>query len=146
MCDTCGKAFRVAANFYAHRKIHRESRTREREPQTAALDDVGVPEAPYNDIQQPEALEEADETQQIHTLQMAQPVAMNDALSQAIREHLTQTGLSSVHLDSLQPYDVSGSASDGQCIDYASIHPDDQQVATPGYIKQILLGQFEDKD
>ena len=23
MCDTCGKAFRVAANFYAHRKKHR---------------------------------------------------------------------------------------------------------------------------
>ena len=25
VCDSCGKAFRVAANFYAHRKTHRKA-------------------------------------------------------------------------------------------------------------------------
>lgn len=83
------------------------------------------------------------ETEEIHTLQMAQPVAINDALSQAIREHLTQTGLGDVQLDSLQSYEVNGGTTDG--IEYGSMLPEDQQADTPGYLKQILMDQFEDK-
>lgn len=94
-----------------------------------------------------------EEQQEIHTLQMAQPV-MNDALSQAIQEHLTQSGLGAEQLGDftadpstsasiLNQYHTAGNTSDG--LDYASVHPDEQS-STPGYLKQILMGQFEDKE
>lgn len=143
MCDECGKAFRVAANFYAHRRTHRKTT----EQGVGRIKATAATEMEGQYSEQPETIAEGvEQTEEIHTLQMAQPV-MNDALSQAIREHLTQTGLGEVHLDPLQTYEVPGSTAEGPpCTSYASIHPDDGQVATPGYLKQILMGQFEDKD
>lgn len=143
VCDTCGKAFRVAANFYAHRKTHRKAV--EKISLDAAVAEIGqfIEEQPA----------EEEEEQQIHTLQMAQPV-INDALSQAIQEHLTQSGLvgngepltnftSQTSTSILNQYHPPGGTSDG--IDYASVHPDEQS-STPGYLKQILMDQFDDKE
>ncbi len=96
---------------------------------------------PFDEAQQHQ--QEAD-PETIHTLQMAQPVAMNDALSQAIREHLTQSGLGDVQLDSLQPnYEVGGVVNTSDGIEYASIIPEEQISSNRGYYKQILLGQFD---
>ena len=114
VCDSCGKAFRVAANFCAHRKTHRKAV--EKISLDAAVAEIGQ----FIDEQPPPE----EEREEIHTLQMAQPV---DALSQAIQEHLTQSGLG-----------AEFATSDG--MDYASV----QQ--SPGYLKQILMGQFEDKE
>ncbi len=134
----------MAANFYAHRKTHRKAV--EKISLDAAVAEIGQ----FIEEQQPT---EEEEQQEIHTLQMAQPV-MNDALSQAIQEHLTQSGLGAEQLgdftadpstsDSiLNQYHTAGSTSDG--LDYASVHPDEQS-STPGYLKQILMDQFEDKE
>lgn len=142
MCDSCGKAFRVAANFYAHRKTHKKAV--EKISLDAAVAEIG---------QFIEERSTEEDQQEIHTLQMAQPV-INDALSQAIQEHLTQTGLVSGQLGAfgnddpsasdamLGDYHAAGTTSDG--IEYASVHNDEQ--STPGYLKQILLEQFDDKE
>lgn len=150
MCDSCGKAFRVAANFYAHRKTHRKPV--EKISLDAAVAEIGQ----FIEEQQQQPADEEEQQQQIHTLQMAQPV-MNDALSQAIQEHLTQSGLvGHVHpLDGFnhdpsssatmlaQYHGAAGGTSDG--IDYASsVHPE-QPSSTPGYLKDILMGPYEDK-
>lgn len=134
----------MAANFYAHRKTHRKAV--EKISLDAAVAEIGqfIEEQPAE-----------EEQQQIHTLQMVQPV-MNDALSQAIQEHLTQSGLvgsgeqlasfandPTVSASILNQYHAAGSTSDG--IDYASVHPG-VQSSTPGYLKHILMDQFEDKE
>ena len=71
--------------------------------------------------EQPPSEEETEEREEIHTLQMAHPV---DALSQAIQEHLTQSGLG-----------TEFAISDGM------VRPQ-----PTGYFKEILVGQFEDKE
>lgn len=148
VCDTCGKAFRVAANFYAHRKTHRKAV--EKISLDAAVAEIG--QFIEEQQQQEEQQQPAEEVEQIHTLQMAQP-RLNDALSQAIQEHLTQSCLvvggdfsndPSASASMLNPYSAGiGTTSDG--LDYATIHPDEQS-STPGYLKSILMGQFDDKD
>jgi hypothetical protein len=145
VCDTCGKAFRVAANFYAHRKTHRK--VVEKISLDAAVAEIGQFIEEQQQQQQP-----TEEVEQIHTLQMAQP-RLNDALSQAIEEHLTQSCMvvggdfgnnSSATSSMLNQFSTQvGTTSDG--LDYATIHPD-EQPSTPGYLKSILMGQFDDKD
>ena len=149
MCDTCGKAFRVAANFYAHRKTHRK--VVEKISLDAAVAEIGqfIEEQQQQQEQQQQPTEEVE---QIHTLQMAQP-RLNDALSQAIEEHLTQSCMvvggdfvsdPSATSSILNQFSAQvGTTSDG--LDYATIHPDEQS-STPGYLKSILMGQFDDKD
>lgn len=141
VCPVCGKAFRVAANFYAHRKTHRKA---DADKESASALDAAVAE--IGDFMNAGQQQENN----LHTLQMAQP--MSDALSQAIQEHLTQSLVNEGHLDSLQDGRYSlgqqqteqtvpmlnyGGTTD--VIDFTSIHPQH----SPGYLKQILMSQFE---
>lgn len=136
----------MAANFYAHRKTHRKPV--EKISLDAAVAEIGQ----FIEEQQQPADE--DDQQQIHTLQMAQPV-INDALSQAIQEHLTQSGLvvgpnhqlvDGFNHDpsTLAQYAVHGAGSTSDGIDYASVHPEEQSSAS-GYLKDILMEPYEDK-
>lgn len=128
VCDSCGKAFRVAANFYSHRKKHHKTSTK--------LPEEGGTSAPESDQAAPHS---------------TQPV-VNDALSQAIQEHLTDSGLvlgeaplsgfSDNPQGAIVIYNHTLSASGG--LDYAVMHSE-QHPATPGFLKEIIMAQFEDK-
>ena len=130
----------MAANFYAHRKTHRKA---DADKESASALDAAVTEmGDFLHVNQ-------QQENNLHTLEMTQPIS--DALSQAIQEHLTQSLVNEEHLDSLQegryvldqqqeqtaPILNYGNTTD--VIDYTSIHPQH----SPGYLKQILMGQFE---
>lgn len=156
VCPVCGKAFRVAANFYAHRKTHRKAAEKEANRSLdAAVAEIGEfmqvnqeqqHHQEQHHHQQQQQHHQQGEEDDLHTLQMAQPI--NDALSQAIQEHLTQSLVGEEPLSSFvinqqqqqqQSAPILNYSNTTDVIDYTSIHTEH----SPGYLKQILMGQFD---
>jgi len=139
VCDTCGKAFRVAANFYAHRKKHRLNNNNNNNSGGGAGGGSSsgiVPLPSINEIGQHHQHQQSNDNEMVvaimHTLQ---PV---DVMQQMVQEDHHQLQL---HQQQQQP-DALSQAIQGTLdgIDYVPSGSTNDQVDDAGnYLKHIIL-------
>ena len=128
---SCGKTFRVAANYYAHKKTHRKAAEKEAQEKMnleAAVAEIG------------EFIQVASQSHShLHTLQameIAPPVTINETYME--QNHLSHLS------DNETAFSLSvGNNSSGTNIDYHSSESLQYPSESPGFLKQILLGQYD---
>jgi hypothetical protein len=133
VCDTCGKAFRVAANFYAHRKKHRVNSN-----SSGGGSSGIVPLPSINEIGQHHQLQhqqqQSNEDMVVAIMHTLQPV---DAMQQIVHEQQV-------------PSDALSQAIQGTLdgIDYVPNGSSCDQDDAGNYLKhiQILMGSQQSYD
>ena len=141
-----------AANFYALKKTHRKAQEKEQgkdeqQEQQLCQQSLDAAVAEIGEFIQVNEEQNAS-VQDLHTMEPMQP-SLNDALSQAIQEHLSHNlmvgeGLQDGQQQSMVDFTPVEATDDVTSLEYANV-TGNEPMNPQGYLKQILMGPFNDK-